>query len=294
MRKATSRSWCVSALMMSFVLVPSPARSQERPNYDCRFDKAEIERVGQVAEDLKKGIELTEEERALLECYTLRAKPQSLKEGNPAVGARDLPPFGSSYGPPSSFNGYFELLKESWVLFKDVWGFLKENRPVSIADLPFTAVLPTGVKNWDEMERWKMPRRSAYYGYSYKNLLGMEVVRFKYAIQYTPGGQYNGRGRYLNNVVVVWKDVRVLSGFKFTLESKVPNLLNFGTKADPIAGLQLNLNWNVESILTSLPDSQTFVIGGDGRFGEIGTNQAGIVPANSYQSYKTKRVRVDK
>lgn len=67
--------------------------------------------------------------------------------------------------------------------------------------MPVAHALPRGLRRWTDLERWSPPETKTY-EVVYKNKFGMEVVKFRFRLQYTYGGRRSGRGRYLANVSV--------------------------------------------------------------------------------------------
>jgi hypothetical protein len=149
-----------------------------------------------------------------------------------------------------------------------IWNIIKKSRPVVNTKTVYANALPSGIKCWDELELWQAPR-SAVYRAKYKNLFGLEVVRFDIRLMHSFGGQFNGVGRYITNAAVQYRDVRVAPGmFELDADVKVMNVLNVGTKKDPVAALQLNLEWTVKGV-NQVQNSANFVVYGDGRPTEV-------------------------
>ena len=142
---------------------------------------------------------------------------------------------------------------------KFLWKIIQEGKPTIDLKTDFASALPQGTLTWHNLHNWQAPQ-SRSYGVSYKNGLGSEIVRFNYRINYTYGGRYEGKGRYLTNVAVIPSEIKVWWGYNLTAKVHVHQLINTGTKEDPIAGMQLVLSWKTGSILVR------HSIGGDGAF----------------------------
>jgi hypothetical protein len=150
---------------------------------------------------------------------------------------------------------------------KQVWEIIKNNGPVLEARTMNAHALPRGVECWDEMAEWQMPR-SELYQVTYKNAYNMDVVKFRFRLLYTYGGSYNGVGRYLTNATIQYANVEVLWGFIFNASVEVPQVVNMGPVTAPMAGMQLTLNWSINTRPITLKrsvNSASFFVTGDGR-----------------------------
>ncbi len=145
-----------------------------------------------------------------------------------------------------------------------VWQFINDNTPVVSAQTMSANALPKGTVCWYDLENWQPPRSDTY-EIDYKNLFGINVVRLAFSLIYSYGGQYNGRGRYLMNATVQYRDLQVAwGGFHVNANVDVPTVTNIGTKQNPVAGLQLNIHWVVKG-LNRIERTASFFIAGDGR-----------------------------
>jgi hypothetical protein len=152
--------------------------------------------------------------------------------------------------------------------FKWFWKFVEDNRAVVNVDLPpFAAALPKNIEASD-LENWGDARALAFRVQA-KNGFGMEAVRVTYLLQYTPLGSLHGRGKFLNNVTVVPREVHAAWGYRVDLTAKVLGLVNFGTSADPIAGVQLEVMHIIQTTMKKTYDARSYVVRGDGRSYEV-------------------------
>lgn len=103
----------------------------------------------------------------------------------------------------------------------------------------------------------------------YKNVYGMEVVKFRYSVMYSYGGSYEGRGAYLLGVQVTPDSVNTLFGYDFTATMKLGGIQNIGSKEDPIAGATVLIEYTVSTILKANNEVDSYFIGGNGRFKQI-------------------------
>ncbi len=146
-----------------------------------------------------------------------------------------------------------------------IWEIIQANRPVVTGNYSALSAVPQGIKSWDELEGWSEPTVRIY-KLVYTNVYKMKVVEFEYRVAYTTNGSYNGTGRYLSRVEIDPKTLNVVWGYKFNATGLVLNVTNAGTKANPLAAVELSLDWSVESVLKHMGQSVRYYIRGDGLF----------------------------
>lgn len=148
-----------------------------------------------------------------------------------------------------------------------IWDIVVKNRPISnIETKAGIHVIPAGLgKRWTQLEGWKVP---AYKTYSvvYTNTYGMEVVRFKFTFAYNYNGNYRGKGRFLANVKVIPKEAVVSWGFQFNAKVVVDDrALNVGTAKQPVAGLGLQVQWKISTVVSDVQEARDIFVDGWGR-----------------------------
>jgi hypothetical protein len=114
-----------------------------------------------------------------------------------------------------------------------------------------------------DTEGWSAPVKKSY-EVSYKNVYNVEVIKFKYSVIYSYHGQYEGKGFYLTAVQIVPESVRTLFGYDFTATMKLGGIQNQGTKANPIAGATLLMEYTVSNWLVNNSEVDTFFVTGLG------------------------------
>ncbi len=143
------------------------------------------------------------------------------------------------------------------------WEIVNAGKPVLHIDTPTVNALPKGLQCWNDLEHWQAPRTQTYQ-VVYKNGFGMEVVKFNFRLQYTYGGGRAQMGQYLANVSVLPAELNVMWGYTFNANVEVQPAVNLGSRENPIAGLELNLRWNVKTVLKESENSFHFFVQGDG------------------------------
>lgn len=145
-----------------------------------------------------------------------------------------------------------------------VWSIVEANKPVvTVTSAPTAAALPRGVNCWSDLAGWQAPKIQSY-EVSYKNGFGIEVVKFRFRLQFNYGGGSSGKGKYLANVSVMPAEINVLWGYTFNADVNVEDAVNLGTMDSPMAGLGLNLKWTVKTVLKESDNSFHFFVQGDG------------------------------
>lgn len=146
---------------------------------------------------------------------------------------------------------------------RDIWELIQANKPVVHMEVPVAHALPRGLTCWSQLAGWQAPITRSY-EVIYKNLLRIEVVKFRFRLHYTYGGSYQGQGRYLTNVTVLPADLSVAWAYSFNADILVNRAINLGSEKDPVAGLELNLRWNVKTALKESINTVHFFVDGNG------------------------------
>jgi hypothetical protein len=145
-----------------------------------------------------------------------------------------------------------------------VWDIVQAGKPVVVVKgAPMAFALPRGLTCWNQLDSWQAPKVNSY-EVSYKNGFGMEVVKFRFRLQYTYGGGKAGKGKYLANVTVMPAEISVMWGYTFNANVDVQQAVNLGTQDNPLAGLEMNMKWSVSTVLKESENSFHFFVQGDG------------------------------
>lgn len=152
-------------------------------------------------------------------------------------------------------------------LGKKVWPIIEAGRPVVSSRLGAISVLPLSSRDGDasELQNWSAPRHRKY-RLVYENVYGMDVVTFSFTVHYQYGGNLDGVGKYLTAVTVTANEIYVMWGFDFNAKSSLVKVTNRGTRANPVAGVTLEVSQVAKTVFTEVRRTDTFHISGDGRF----------------------------
>ncbi len=150
-------------------------------------------------------------------------------------------------------------------LGKKVWALIEEGKPVVNLKTDVATALPYGAKCWQDLQTWSAPIAKTY-SVVFKNLYGMEVVKFSYRVIFVSGGSVNGKGAYIGYAAIEPADVYVAWGFNLKADSSTPTIYNMGSKEAPVAGMNLQVNYQINTILQSFKYSRSYFINGLGAF----------------------------
>jgi hypothetical protein len=125
------------------------------------------------------------------------------------------------------------------------------------------SVMPLGVQTWHQLAGWQAPVTKVY-NVAITNYLGMNVVDLRLKVSGMWGGNVDGKGQYLANVMVVPVNTRVLWGWTLDLWTENREPVNNGTMEAPRAGLGFDIRYKATTMLNELNGTQDYFITGDG------------------------------
>ncbi|MFZ4714833.1 MAG: hypothetical protein ACOYL6_14035 [Bacteriovoracaceae bacterium] len=152
-----------------------------------------------------------------------------------------------------------------------IYDIVKKGKPVVNLTWAPVSVLPREAgKEIDplDLEDWAFPK-SKKYRITYVNGFNKNVVDFTYSVNFSYGGSYNGKGRYLTAAEIVPENVSVAWGFTFDASMKLVGVMNRGKKTNPLAAAILQISYNVSSNLKEDRNNVSYFIQGDGQMGQM-------------------------
>lgn len=190
------------------------------------------------------------------------------------------PPNGNNWGQPwndpwnnnnNNNDDTLVVIDKIINLAEKIFSIIERNKPVVDISVNYANAVPQGINHWTQLQNWKRPKTKRYV-FSSKNYFGAEVIRVKYQVTWTYGGDYQGKGKFLTGVTVEPLAVKVLWGYKFSLVAEVPDstIINVGTSEDPVAAMQVNLKWTIATVLKETNGKNVYFVQGDGFFQQIG------------------------
>uniref|UniRef100_A0A7S3DDQ8 Uncharacterized protein n=1 Tax=Palpitomonas bilix TaxID=652834 RepID=A0A7S3DDQ8_9EUKA len=133
-----------------------------------------------------------------------------------------------------------------WAIGKALWDFIEDNKPVADITTDWGGAVPDGVKDWTLLDQWKDGSWTSDEGkpwkFRFKNFLGIDMGAVEWMWSYKFGGQYNNSGQFLTLAMPIIKKVDVDVTEKVECTTKVWNPVNYGSTADPVGGVDLELD----------------------------------------------------
>lgn len=155
-----------------------------------------------------------------------------------------------------------------WLLGQKVIEVLKAGAPVFNMKRDAVAVVPKGLTDWQQLAGWQAPVTKAY-EMKISNGLGMDVVDLRLKVSAMHGGNLNGRGQYLANVMVVPTATRVLWGWSVDLWTENRDPVNTGSLEMPTAGLGFEIRYKATTLFNEINGAQDYFVTGDGQLQQL-------------------------
>ena len=224
-----------SVMALSAILFSASLQAQEMPEGYYDFELSSVE----VIED----VVATEEHQDLME---------------------------SSCSEPISMDALDKIIDLNRILHvgTKVWKIIKENQPVLEAEGATAHAVPYGVTCWETLANWKYPKSKSY-RYRYKNAFGLTVVDVQFKVTYTPQGQYKGRGSYLSNVSIFPEKLMVAWGYSVNASATTLEPVNMGTELFPVAGMEAQISWLIETPLKHMQSTNAIFVTGLGNIRQL-------------------------
>jgi len=155
------------------------------------------------------------------------------------------------YTPRNVTSGKDEIdIDKIIAIGKAIWQVIKEGEPVVDYKNDWAGAVPKGV-DWMDLEGFKDAKWGPF-GWTFKNVYGMTTVEFLWKFAWTCKGSYQGHGQFLVNVGTAIEKIYAAWGFTVNVQATVDQTpTNYGTKVDPIAGLNIEVTMDVKTVLQS-------------------------------------------
>lgn len=173
-------------------------------------------------------------------------------------------------GPPKDLAGVLVSIEKIVNIASKIWDIVKDNAPAVNIQTKYATAYPEGVTSAAQLAGWSRPK-SYVYGFYAENLYGVTTIDVKYRVSYTYNGNYKGVGKFLTAVAVIPEKVQVSWGYRFHMSALVPDstVTNVGSHLNPVAALQMKLNWTMATPLKQVDGTSVYYIEGDGYYQEI-------------------------
>jgi hypothetical protein len=145
---------------------------------------------------------------------------------------------------------------------KKVWDIVKANRPVTNVQYDFANALPKGLTSSAELSDFSNVQSSSVRIWG-TNGFGVTVYDVTLTAVHQFGGQYEGKGRYLETVSVVPSNLNVLWGYTVDYSVTSVSALNAGTRLNPVSSIALHAKFKVSTILKSDETNTVYQFRGD-------------------------------
>lgn len=147
-------------------------------------------------------------------------------------------------------------------LGKGIWSVIENNKPVVNTTFDYANGLPKGVTSADDLSGFSDLVHTSYKAVG-KNIFGGEVYHVVFTLVHQYGGTVDGKGKYLATVAVIPSYVKVGWGNKLNFIVKHVNTLNVGTLEAPIASVNLQLTYEVQSLAQFFSKTVVYQFRGD-------------------------------
>ena len=144
-----------------------------------------------------------------------------------------------------------------------IWNVIEKGKPIANYSNQTANALPQGALRWNQLQNWKQPT-SKVYSAVYKNLYGVEVIRFVYRVVLLAGGNVGGVGKYIGYASVEPVEMTTAYMYNFDAKATVESVYNLGSSSNPVAGMLLKLTWTVKTVLKTTTQTKSFNLDGNG------------------------------
>jgi hypothetical protein len=160
------------------------------------------------------------------------------------------------------------IAKDIVALGEQIYELVKKGKPTNTTEYAPISVLPKAAVSgrevdWDELENFSMPTEKKFVTVI-KNGTGKEVVRFEYMVIFSHSGTFNGAGKYITGAEIIPVSVKTSFGWDFSATMKLGGIMNNGTVADPVAGVNLTIKYKMDSWSSAFERNDLIYINGKG------------------------------
>lgn len=160
------------------------------------------------------------------------------------------------------------IVKDLVALGETVYELVKKGKPTINTEYTPVSILPKNDKSEavDPMflENFSIPVQKRYRA-KLTNGVGKEVVSFEYAVIFSYGGTYEGKGKYIANAQIVPSTVKVSFGWDFNSQMKVAGIYNHGSAENKVVGVALAVKYQIKSWVAMYERTDTIHLTGDGQ-----------------------------
>jgi hypothetical protein len=142
------------------------------------------------------------------------------------------------------------------------WDIIKANAPVANVKFQFANALPKGLNDSSALTGFSNLNSKSVRIWG-TNMWGATVYDVTLTAVHQYGGQYNGKGQYLETVSVIPSNLSVLWGY--TVNYSVENIAttNGGSADNPVAKMALHSKFKVETVMQKNETNTVYQFSGD-------------------------------
>ncbi len=166
------------------------------------------------------------------------------------------------YPQASAFSDEVVSLDQIINLGKKTWEVIAANRPVVNIKYNFANALPQGMTTSAGLAGFSDLQSQSVRLWG-TNGFGMTVYDVTLTAVHQFGGNYNGKGKYLETVTILPSNVDVLWGYTVNYNVDNVTVLNGGTSEDPVAMIALQAKFKVETVMKHSEMNTVYQFRGD-------------------------------
>jgi hypothetical protein len=159
--------------------------------------------------------------------------------------------------------------KELVALGESIYTLVQKGKPNITTDFSPINVVPKDATTRQPVDPMDLEGSSdpvrRQYVMTVKNVLGHTLVSFKYKLIFSYGATYDGRGRYVQNAMIIPVDIWVIYGWDVNASMKLLGITNKGTRENPVASAHMAIRFNARSVLTNIDSTDEISVDGLGR-----------------------------
>lgn len=190
-----------------------------------------------------------------IDCSSVEPSPAPSTLGNPI----------ESMNPIEALDTVDMIVDKIINIGQKIWKIVDAGKPVVNVRTNVATAMPQGARCWNDLQAWQVPQ-SKTYEVAFKNGFNANVVKMSYRVLWLPGGQAKGVGQYIGYATITPVNLEVMWGFKLNADVSIPTVFNMGSSENPIAGMQMNMAYQVESPIKTIQQGQAFFVDGRGNF----------------------------
>jgi hypothetical protein len=142
------------------------------------------------------------------------------------------------------------------------WDIIKANAPVANVKFQFANALPKGLTDSSALHGFSDLQSKSVRIWG-TNMWGATVYDVTLTAVHQYGGQYNGKGQYLETVSVVPSNLSVLWGYTVNYSVENVTTTNGGSADNPVAKMALHAKFKVETVMQKNETNTVYQFSGD-------------------------------